>query len=57
MDDYEIVRDLFDRIPSLAVLRGVERIKAEEAIRFAWADALDRYIEECETVACTGGAP
>jgi hypothetical protein len=53
----EIIRDLFDRVPALAVLRGVERIEAEEAIRFAWADALDRYIGDCEMVANTGGAP
>lgn len=48
---------LFDRIPALHHLRGVERLNAEEVIRNAIADAIDDYLAYCEMVATTGGAP
>ena len=39
---------LFDRIPALANLRGVERLDAEEVIRNAITDAIDDYLADCE---------
>lgn len=51
------IQDLFDRIPALRPLRGVERIEAEEVIARVVDDVIDLYIAECEAVASTGGAP
>ena len=53
-----IIRELFDRIPALAELRGVARLDAEEVIRAAVADVIDDYLEDCEMAAEeTGGTP
>jgi hypothetical protein len=55
--DEKAIRYLFDRIPALAELRGIERLEAEEAIRNAVTDVIDDYLVDCEMVAAAGGAP
>ena len=50
MSDYDAntIAYLFDRIPALGNLRGIDRLNAEEIIRTAVADVIDDYRADCE---------